>query len=315
MTNQIPPADIDEQEIDLRALILILKKHLALIMVLSLLAALGSGLVSYYVLQPVYEAKTVLLVTQAVEKLQSSSRPEDVEDMVNSAARMPAMTMNTYIGQVKNDELMRRVIEEMGPALQGYTPRGLAGLVNVSAPKDSYLLEVTVKNTNPRLAQDIANTLSSEFIESFNERNREMLDRSLEFQQSQLEKVKEELDKTTTRSERERLQEILDQLTEGFSKTQITRSYYLGSTNVMVVSPAIVAAQVAPNKQMNIAIAFLLGLMASVALAFLLEFLDNTIKTPEDVAQHLDLPVLGIIPAEGKRGGYYYSNYYHQEKG
>lgn len=53
---------------------------------------------------------------------------------------------------------------------------------------------------------------------------------------------------------------------------------------------------VSPNKKMNIAIAFLLGLMVSVGLAFLLEFLDNTFKTKEQLERELDIPVIGTIP-------------------
>ena len=53
---------------------------------------------------------------------------------------------------------------------------------------------------------------------------------------------------------------------------------------------------VSPNKKMNIAIAFLLGLMASVGLAFLLEFLDNTFKTKEQLERELEVPVIGLIP-------------------
>lgn len=53
---------------------------------------------------------------------------------------------------------------------------------------------------------------------------------------------------------------------------------------------------VSPNKKMNIAIAFLLGLMVSVGLAFLLEFLDNTFKNKEQLERELDIPVLGSIP-------------------
>lgn len=53
---------------------------------------------------------------------------------------------------------------------------------------------------------------------------------------------------------------------------------------------------VSPNKKMNIAIAFLLGLMVSIGLVFLLEFLDNTFKNKEQLERELDLPVLGSIP-------------------
>ena len=54
---------------------------------------------------------------------------------------------------------------------------------------------------------------------------------------------------------------------------------------------------VSPNKKMNIAIAFLLGLMVGVGLAFLLEFLDNTFKNKEQLERELDIPVIGSIPS------------------
>jgi len=53
---------------------------------------------------------------------------------------------------------------------------------------------------------------------------------------------------------------------------------------------------VSPNKKMNIAIAFLLGLMVGVGLAFLLEFLDNTFKNKDQLERELEIPVLGSIP-------------------
>ncbi len=55
---------------------------------------------------------------------------------------------------------------------------------------------------------------------------------------------------------------------------------------------------VSPNKKMNIAIAFLLGLMISVGLSFLIEFMDNTFKTKEQIENILDLPAIGVIPNE-----------------
>ena len=160
---------------------------------------------------------------------------------------------------------------------------------------------------------DIANTISQEFMDSITERNQEVMDRSVEFLQEQMELVKAELAGNPPQSERERLQGMLALLSEGITKTQIARSFDLGSTSLVVVSPALRAAQIKPNKQMNMAIAFLLGLMGSVGLVFLLEFLDNTIKTPEDVARHLELPVMGIIPSADSRAGAYYGSYYKNE--
>lgn len=51
-----------------------------------------------------------------------------------------------------------------------------------------------------------------------------------------------------------------------------------------------------PKPILNMAIAFFLGLMASVGIAFLLEYMDNTIKSQEDIEKLLNIPVIGIIP-------------------
>jgi len=53
---------------------------------------------------------------------------------------------------------------------------------------------------------------------------------------------------------------------------------------------------VKPRKLLNIAIAAVLGMMIGLGLIFLLEYLDNSIKTEEDVERYLALPVIGAIP-------------------
>ncbi|MCI1857411.1 MAG: Wzz/FepE/Etk N-terminal domain-containing protein [Sporolactobacillus sp.] len=68
--------------------------------------------------------------------------------------------------------------------------------------------------------------------------------------------------------------------------------------NVSILSPAMLSeskAPVKPKPLINLAIAFVVGLMVSVGLAFLLDYLDNTIKTEEDIEQVLGLPVLGAV--------------------
>ena len=54
---------------------------------------------------------------------------------------------------------------------------------------------------------------------------------------------------------------------------------------------------VSPKPLVNIAIAFILGALLGLAIAFLREFLDKSVKNEDDVAQHIGLPVLGSIPA------------------
>lgn len=57
-----------------------------------------------------------------------------------------------------------------------------------------------------------------------------------------------------------------------------------------------------PKPVLNMLIAFFIGLMVSVGIAFLLEYLDNTVKTQEDVEKLIGVPVIGIIPmVEGEK--------------
>jgi len=55
-------------------------------------------------------------------------------------------------------------------------------------------------------------------------------------------------------------------------------------------------APVAPNPKLNIAVAFLFALMLGIGIAFLLDYLDDTIKTEEDIEALFGVPVLTAIP-------------------
>lgn len=59
---------------------------------------------------------------------------------------------------------------------------------------------------------------------------------------------------------------------------------------------------VKPNKTANVSIAFILGLMAGFGAAFLIEYLDNTVKTPDDVKRCVGLPIIGTIPVFPESG-------------
>jgi capsular exopolysaccharide synthesis family protein len=65
---------------------------------------------------------------------------------------------------------------------------------------------------------------------------------------------------------------------------------------------------------LNLALSLIIGLGLGVCLAFFQEYLDNTLKTPEDVQRLLRLPALGVIPAADATGrsklpyGYGYSS-------
>lgn len=67
--------------------------------------------------------------------------------------------------------------------------------------------------------------------------------------------------------------------------------------NVQVIDRAEVpTVPVRPRSELNMAIAGILGLMISIFIIFLLEYMDNTIKTPDEIERYLGLSVIGVIP-------------------
>ncbi|MDD2587156.1 MAG: Wzz/FepE/Etk N-terminal domain-containing protein [Syntrophomonadaceae bacterium] len=424
-------ANDDEIEIDLRELLIILKKWSKLIITMTLLFAFSVGIISYFILSPVYEAKTLLMVTQATDKLIASSTQQQggLEDVVSTVSNIPVLTMQTYLGQLKSEGLMLRIIDRL--KLE-YSPAALANMINPSIVKDSNLIEVRVTNGDPALASRIAGVLCEEYLALMNERNQEQMSRSVDFLEKQIEITDKELEQATEymkhfqsqprgvavleaeftnatadvatfntrlqtvqieitqlysginqleqelsitpqmlavekfdenrgtivhvqesnplyislaekitekraalaektgehealqgmvislqgeldylqaelaskRTEQDSLERKVEflkttsqTLAEKTTETRIAKSIDLGDTSVLVVSEAsIPTSPIKPNKKLNVCIAIILGLVMFTILAFVLEYMDNTLKTAEDVTRELELPVLGIIP-------------------
>jgi capsular exopolysaccharide synthesis family protein len=78
----------------------------------------------------------------------------------------------------------------------------------------------------------------------------------------------------------------------------------LKSSNIRVVDPAMIPTSPSrPAKARNIALAFLVGLVGGIGLALLREYMDNTVKTPDDVEALSRLPSLAVVPAFAEANG------------
>ena len=100
------------------------------------------------------------------------------------------------------------------------------------------------------------------------------------------------------KSEIESKIKMLNSLLEKQSETQLSAQLRgLNASNISIIDPAEVPRNpFSPNKQMNLLMSLLIGLFGGVGLCFLLEYLDDTIKGPEDVQKLTGLPSLGVIP-------------------
>lgn len=121
--------------------------------------------------------------------------------------------------------------------------------------------------------------------------------RSSELNYLNLQLANKRLTQDQLRRKVDRLTRTSDILANKTTETQISKSIKNNDSNVIIVSEATAPKQpVDPNTYRTIALAVLAGLMLFTCIAFLLETIDNTIKTTEDVALTLGMPTVGVIP-------------------
>ncbi len=182
------PVEFDLDSIDLKVYLKILLKRKLLIAGITLLAVATSAVLSFLVLPPVYQSKTVIMVKeyQDPKAVQRQEQQDDLESAVSALSRLPQMTIKTYVGQIKSEALLREVIKELKLDKTLYTPRSLASLIDVKAMPETNLIEISVKNNDAKLAAQIANTLTGKFMDFVHSANEQQLVRSGEFLSKQL---------------------------------------------------------------------------------------------------------------------------------
>lgn len=123
------------------------------------------------------------------------------------------------------------------------------------------------------------------------------------------------------RIEIENRKSLLESLSKRQSETGVSaRLQGMRTSNILVVDRAEVPlSPSSPKKKRNMILALMIGLMGGIGLAFLFEYLDNSVKSADDVEKNASLPTLGIVPtfnAEGfkKGSGYGYGYGYGDKK-
>jgi len=102
--------------------------------------------------------------------------------------------------------------------------------------------------------------------------------------------------------EAETSRELFEAIVKRIKEQGITQD--IQTVTVWVIEKAEVPASPSkPNKFRNILLGLVIGLMGGVGLAFFVEYLDNTVKSAEDIEQRFDVPVLGIIELLDKQKG------------
>jgi capsular polysaccharide biosynthesis protein len=222
--------EVMEETISLRELMETLQKRMRLIILITLTAILVSGGVSFFLLTPIYQSTSQLLVNQSKSE-QPGYNPGEIQTNLQ--------LINTYNVIIKSPVILEKVISDLNLDMN-YSE--LDSKITVSSENESQVINLSVQDTDPTKAARIANQTAEVF------------------------------------------------------KNEI--SNIMNVDNVTILTEAELGEKQSPIKPkpyLNIAIAAVVGLMIGVGLAFLLEFLDNTIKTEQEVEKLLGLPVLGSI--------------------
>ena len=220
---------MEEQVISISEIIDAVKKRWKIIALTTVLATLVSGIFSFFVISPTYEASTKIFI---------GKEGAESEGYNSSDVSMYQNLIKTYSELIKTKDLVNKAINNsqydlsVNNVLNGITVNTLTG---------TQILQISYQSKSPIIAKNILESITNEFI---------------------------------TKAEE-----------------------LVPNGNVKVLeSVELPKNPVAPNKTMNIAIAFILGMMVGFGIVFLLEYLDNTYKNKEQLEKDLDIPVLGVIP-------------------
>ncbi|MCC5908864.1 MAG: hypothetical protein JJT76_00260, partial [Clostridiaceae bacterium] len=87
---------MEMEEISLRELIETLIKRKNMIIGITLIAILATGIFSFFMLEPVYETRMVLMASNFSDRLQSNQiQDRSVDSILDSLSSMPVMTLET----------------------------------------------------------------------------------------------------------------------------------------------------------------------------------------------------------------------------
>lgn len=140
-----------EETISLKELLQTLRKRLSLILSITFLAILVSGIVSYFFITPIYQASTQLLVNQ--------SKSDQTQFQYNEI-QTNLQLINTYNVIIKSPAILDLVIKELDLDM---TAGQLNQKITVQNEKDSTVVNLSVQDADAALAAKIANKTADVF--------------------------------------------------------------------------------------------------------------------------------------------------------
>lgn len=279
---------------------------------LVVLTAVVAGLAAFFFSMrqtPIYEARTRLLVTQG---------SEGSTDLFGANTKLTS----TFAQVLASESMLEVAVEKVG--LVGVDIKDLSQDVSVQPLRDTQLIDLTVRFRSPTLAAELANMLPVVFADFYSQQQSARFQETknalqealagLDVQARQLEAELQALESSNSADDmikRNLLSNQLAQVQNNYSDTlsqlqeiQLTEAKSLDT--LAVVDPAKPDADpVSPRVLFNTLLATIVGAMIGLGAAFLIEYLDDTVKTPDHVATLTGYAPLGVIDSdrEGENGG------------
>lgn len=186
-----------EEEISLRELIEIMLRGKRIIIAITVIAMLVSGILSFFVISPTYEARSTLMVSPLVQKNPPPGQDSAYDTLLSYLSQYPQMSLETYRVQVTNPHILNQVIKDLDLNKEEYNLNTLREMINVEAIKDTNLIRIAVKDHDPEMAARISNTLAPKYVDFLSKTLQEQMGKSATFLQTQMEEEQKNLDAAT----------------------------------------------------------------------------------------------------------------------
>jgi len=217
----------------------------------------------------------------------------------------PERALQTQVQLVEVRPVAEATIRELGLE---ETPEALLNRVSVGAIGQTNVIAIETQALTPDEAAKIANTMAEEYVAASRDRKRASLKAAADEVEQRLEQARAEVLALGRRIEQSgRSDEIAAelQIATGTYSTlaekleQLRINEQLESGSGVIVQAAVVEVQpIAPKPVRNAALGALVGLVLGLGMAFLYEYLDNTIKSTDEAEKYYGASVLGIVPLD-----------------
>lgn len=242
------------EEISLRELIEVIIKRKRVIAKITIAAVLISGVLSFFILPPVYEGK-VILMASGINAKQVVEQQEGVEGFLNTMSQYQysQMSVETYKEQINNPQILEQTIADLGLDKLDITRRTLKQMITLGTIKDTNLITITVHYSDKKLAADIANTIARRFTDFVSAKSKEQASKSSVYIKQQMDVEKDNLDKALLEykaylSQPRGLSELQKELD---SKLELITRYKTDFMNSNIEEQSIRASLSAAEKQLK----------------------------------------------------------------